>query len=126
RIISPDVKIAALRLYEAGHIGLGDILDCVGFSRRTFFRVRKLYSETGDVVKPRSAFRGRPRKLNLEDLRYLVELIHHRPDWFLDELEALLSCNRFIAIHYTTVHRELVRAGISLKKLRKVAKERNE
>ena len=29
-------------------------------------------------------------------------------------------------MHFTTIHRELVHAGISLKKLKKIAKERNE
>ena len=98
----------------------------VGFSRRTFYRIKKLHDETGNVVKPRSEYPGRPRTLNFEDLQYLLELVHHRPDWFLDELTALMKRNRFVAMHYTTIHRELVRAGVSLKKLRKIASERNE
>jgi hypothetical protein len=53
-----------------------------------------------------------------------VELV--RPDWFLDELTGLMLRNRFVATHYTTIHQELYRAGVSLKKLRKIAKERNE
>jgi hypothetical protein len=57
---------------------------------------------------------------------YLKRLIRHRPDWFLDELKYLLQTNRFISAHFTTVHRELVRAGISDKKVKKVASERNE
>ncbi|KAG1826619.1 hypothetical protein EV424DRAFT_1509510, partial [Suillus variegatus] len=120
------VKLAAVRLYEQGILRLREILECVGFSRRTFFLIRKLYERTGIVVKPRSAFTGRPRKLNPEDVQYLVELVHHHPDWFLNELAGLLLRNRFVAVHYTTIHPELHRAGISLKKLRKIAKERNE
>jgi transposase len=50
-------------------------IDCVGFSRRTFFRIQKLYQHTGDAVKPGSEFTDRPRKLNLEDVQYLVELV---------------------------------------------------
>jgi hypothetical protein len=43
---------------------------------------RRLYDETGHVVKPRSEFFfGCPRILNLEDLHYLLELVHHRPDF---------------------------------------------
>ena len=38
----------------------------------------------------------------------------------------LVDTNRFIATHFTTIHRELVHASISLKKLRKIAKERDE
>jgi hypothetical protein len=57
---------------------------------------------------------------------YLVRLIQQRPDWFLNELLNLLKTNRFISIHYVTVHRTLLRAGVSLKKLKKVASERDE
>jgi transposase len=126
RKISPDLKLAAVRLHERGILTTREILECVGFSRRTFLRICKLYRETGDVVKPRSEYIGRPRALNIEDVAYLTELVQHRPDWFLDELAGLVQRNRFISLHYTTIHRELHRAGISLKKLRKVAKERNE
>jgi hypothetical protein len=52
--------------------------------------------------------------------------VKHRPGWFLDELPILLSENRFISIHYTTIYRELSRTRISHKKLKKIAKERNE
>jgi transposase len=50
RSISRDLKIAALNLYEHGHLSLKQILDCVGFSRSTFFRILKLWRTTGDVV----------------------------------------------------------------------------
>jgi transposase len=89
---------------------LHEILDCVSFSRRTFFHIQKLYQHTGDAVKPRSEFTGRPRKLNLEDVQYLVELVRHRPDWFLDELTELMLRNRLVALvatHYTTIYQVL-------------------
>ncbi|KIJ12708.1 hypothetical protein PAXINDRAFT_53527, partial [Paxillus involutus ATCC 200175] len=126
RKISPNVKLTAIRLHQQGLLSLWEILDCVGFARRTFFWVRKLYCETGDVVKPRGEFHGRPRTLNLNDLQYLIELVHHRPDWFLDELVGLMECNHFISVHYMTIHRELLRADVSLKKLHKITKEHNE
>jgi transposase len=107
-------------------MSLSDILECIGFSRRTFYHVVKLYRDTGDVVKAPSNRRGRPRNLLFEDVQYLIALVHHRPDWFLDELLGLMEHNRFISVHFTTIHRELVHAGISLKKLKKIAKERNE
>jgi hypothetical protein len=52
-------------------------------------------------------------------------LVCQHPDWFLDELLDLLDTNRFIAVHYTTIHWELEQAGISLKKLQIIAKERD-
>jgi transposase len=126
RIISRDVKIAAIRLYERGLLDLDDILDCCGFSRRTWFRVLRLWRETGDVVPEKQSIRGRVRNLDQEDLSYLLELIHDNPDYFLDELLHLLATNRFISIHYTTIFRELERLNISRKKLKRIALERNE
>lgn len=126
RKISPDLKLATIHLHEWGILTTCEILECVGFSRRTFLRICKLYRETGDVVKPRSEYIGRPRALNIEDVAYLTELVQHRPDWFLDELAGLMQWNHFISLHYTTIHHKLHHAGISLKKLRKIAKECNE
>lgn len=125
RAISRDVKIAALNLWEQGHLPLKDILSCVGFSRRTFFRVLNLWRTTGDVVRKANRT-GRPRLLHHDDINHLMLLIQYNPDWFLDELLKLLKTNRFISIHYTTIHRELERAGMSTKKLQDVAEERCE
>jgi transposase len=125
-IISRDVKIAGVRLYECELLDLEDILDCCGFSRRTWFRIWKLRRETGDIVPEKKSIRGRVRDLDQEDLDYLLELIRDNPDYFLDELLYLLETNRFISVHYTTIYRELERLNISRKKLKKIALERNE
>jgi len=125
RRISPDVKLAAIRLYERQLLPLRQILECVGFSRRTFFRILNLFNETGEVTKPRSLALSRPRVFNHEDLNYLLQLVYHQPNWFLDELQELVESNRFISVHFSTIHHELQRAGISLKKLRKITQERD-
>ncbi|KAF8968728.1 hypothetical protein BDZ97DRAFT_1755026 [Flammula alnicola] len=126
RKISRDVKIAAIRLYERELLDLEDILDCCGFARRTWFRILKLWRETGDVIPESQSIRGRVRNLDQEDLAYLLELIRDNPDYFLDELLYLLDTNRFISVHYTTIFRELERLNVSRKKLKKIALERNE
>ncbi|KAI0058280.1 hypothetical protein BV25DRAFT_1776568, partial [Artomyces pyxidatus] len=125
RKISPDVKRAAIRLFQHGHLSLPDILDCVGFSERTFWRCKRLMDTTGDVLPPQSYERGRPRTLLQSDVDYLLELVNLRPSWFLDELQHLAATNRLIDVHYTTIHRELERRDISVKQLRRTAKERN-
>ncbi|KIJ95280.1 hypothetical protein K443DRAFT_77178, partial [Laccaria amethystina LaAM-08-1] len=125
RKISADLKLAAIKLYEQHLLDL-DILDCVGFSERTFWHIQKLYNETGHVEPPTSTSHGQPRKLHFDDITYLLALVRQRPDWFLNKLLDLLDTNRFIAVHYTTIHRELEQAGISLKKLQIIAKERDE
>ncbi|KAF5337894.1 hypothetical protein D9611_014776 [Ephemerocybe angulata] len=126
RPISADVKWAAIRLYDRNLLELPDILDCLKLSRRTFFRVRRCLLETGDVVRHSTGLRGRPRQFQFEDIDYLLRVIKHRPDWFLDELQMLLQTNRFVAVHFTTIYRALERARVSRKKLKKIAAERDE
>jgi hypothetical protein len=43
RKISRDLKLAAMNLYDRELVSLDDILDCVGFSERTF----SMYSDYG-------------------------------------------------------------------------------
>ena len=127
RKISRDLKLAAIRLYQGNHLSLDDILDCLKMSESTFYRVLSLWNTTGDVVRHNfETIRGRPRTLHFDDVDYLKRLVKGRPDWFLDELLSLLETNRFISAHYTTIHRELIRANVSTKKLKTIAAERNE
>ena len=126
RKISRDVRLAAVNLYECEHLSLEQILDCVGFSERTFWQILKLWKESGDVVQHTYGIRGHPRIFHFEDLHYLLHLVHHQPDWFLDEMLDLLNDNRLVAVHFSTIHHELARAGISRKRLKKIARERNE
>ena len=52
RQISRDVKIAAIKLHERELLQLPDILDCCGFSERTFYRIPKLWRDTGMLSAP--------------------------------------------------------------------------
>jgi len=124
--ISRDVKIAAIRLYECGLLELDNILDCCGFSHRTWYHVLKLWRETGNVILEAQSLRGRVWTLDREDIDYLLELIHDNPDYFLDELLSLLETNRFISVHYTTIFCELKQLNVSRKKLKRIALERDE
>src|SRR6266852_3543567 len=126
RCISRDVKFAAIRLYERSLLSLSDILECCGFSEWTWYRILNLWQQTGDVINPNHSIHGRIRTLDSEDIEYLVRLVQQNPGYFLDELLQLLKTNHFISVHYVTIHRELDRAGMSHKKLKRIAKERNE
>lgn len=125
RHIPDAVKLAAIRLWQAGNMELSEILRIVDFSRATFYRMLDLYERTGEVSKPASITRGRPRTLQREDTDYLITLIKHSPGIFLDELQHLLESNRFIAVHITLIHRELERLNLSTKLMRKKAAERS-
>jgi transposase len=127
RHISRDIKLAAIRLYEHDLLVLDDICDCCGLSLRTFYRILKLWRETGNITKPKKPFRGHPRRvLDYDDVQYLLCLVQDNPDYFLDKLLHLLKTKHFISIHFMTIHRELKWANISHKKLKHIAKERNE
>jgi transposase len=119
RKISRDLKLAAMRMHEHGILSVAQITDCLQISRRTFYRVLELWHTTGDVVWHTNGVRGRPRILHCDDINYLNCIINHRPDWFLDELLSLLETNHFISAHFSTIHRELVCAGVSTKNSRR-------
>jgi transposase len=126
RKISRDLKLAAVRMHEQNILSVASIIDCLQISRSTFYRVLDLWNTTGNVVRHTNGVRGRPRIFNFEDIVYLKRIIKHRPDWFLDELQYLLQTSRFVSANFSTIQRELVRAGVSTKKLKKIASERNE
>ena len=103
--ISRDLKLAVIRLYEREILPLWDILDIMHLSWRTFFCILKLWRETGDVVTHKYGnLAGQPRILNFDDIHYVLQLVRLHPDWFLDKLLELLKTNRFISIHYVTIH----------------------
>jgi len=120
RKISADCKLAAIRLHEHGVLTLETILDCCGFSERTWFRILKLWRETGLVTHPSSTHHGRLRILDTDDIQYLLRLVRNNPDYFLNKFLDLLQKNRFISVHYTTIFRELEQAGMSHKKLKRI------
>ena len=101
--ISPDVKQAAIRIYENDLMDLVNILACLNISKSTFFHALQLQQETGNVECPKSTIHGRPQKLHFDDLTYMTALINHHPDWFLNELLGLLNTNRFISVHFTAI-----------------------
>ena len=126
RNISADCKLAAIRLHETGLLPLETILDCCRFSRRTWFQVIKLWRKTGNIICLGRIHRSCPCILETDDIQYLLRLIRNNPDYFLDEMLNLLQTNRFISVQFTAIFRELERAGMSRKKLKRIAIERNE
>ena len=125
RFISRDVKLAAIRLVERDLIPLEVVLDCCGFSERTWYRVLALWRETGDVINPKPSLQGRIRTLDVNDVQYLICLVQQNPNYFLDKLLCLLKTNKSITVHCVTVHCKLQRAGISHKKLKCIPLEQD-
>ena len=125
--ISHNMKIAVLNLHKNGILPLPDILASVGFSKSTFYCVLQLWQDTGNVVSHQHGNKARcPHLLHFNNVQYLLQLVWHWPEWFLDELLNLLKWNHFVSVHYTTIQQELEHAGMSCKKLKIIAKGCNE
>ena len=112
-------------LYEDDILSKLAILDYLSISSQTFDHILALWNATQEVVRKTNGVWGCPHILHFSDVEYLKCLIWHCPDWFLDKLQYLFQTNCFISVHFTTVHQELVWAGISEKKIKKVASEHN-
>ena len=73
-----------------------------------------------------TSLQGCLQALNYDEIQYLLLLVEQNPDYFLDEMLYLLKTNQFISVHYSTVHCTLEQAGVSCKKLMKIAYEQSE
>jgi hypothetical protein len=119
------------------------IMKLTGVKCRTIEQIFQDYRNKGTVMREHVYQELRGRKHSLTPANTKVKSISqwshqlcdrfchsfcvdHRPDWFLDELLNLLKHNRFISVHYTTIHREIERAAVSTKKLDEIAEERSE
>ena len=108
RYISPDVKQAAIRIYENDLMDLVDILAYLDISESTFFHALWLQRETGNVEHPKSTICGRPWKLHFDDLTYMTALI--KPSWLVSRWIAWAPQHK--QIHFCPLHNYLPRARV--------------
>ncbi|KAE8231477.1 hypothetical protein CF326_g3506 [Tilletia indica] len=119
RRLSLDIINLAIRLVADGTVTVS-YLDRNGIiSKSTFYRHRIRRSE----VKRKST--GRPRLLPYSIAEFLHELILRRPALYLDELRSILRRITGRSISLSTVHRYLLRGGITLKRAHRIAQERS-
>ena len=97
RHISEDLKECAVGLYERGWSS-HDICDVLAVSRASFFRWYSCYRSHSSVVQPRSALKGRPRKISRAVLDAIEILIHLHPETYLDELVWWLGFHHQIVV----------------------------
>ena len=124
RYISPDMKRRALFLIQNGR-SMEDIVEALGVSSRSVTRWEDNYEDYGCVNRP-SAIRGRPRTLDTfmtEDLRQLID---ETPSLFLDEIGEWLAIYHDQPISTTALHMNLQDLGLTRKRLRRIAAERDE
>lgn len=125
RKISDDLKEAALRLKARGIDSDAEIARITNISVSTLYRAQRRQRLTGSVAKALAIGRGRPRFLTRADLFYLVRLARHKPTLSLDEYVRRLEEYRFLPISIATMHRTLAQAGLNIKRVQKLASERD-
>lgn len=122
---STDLKMAAVRLRHRGRDSVKEISRITNMSRPTLFRTWRKHRLTGTVANKQPIGQGHPRSVLFRDAEYLVRLAHHNPGAFLDEYCKRLEDDRYLSIHVTTIHRFFTRAGLSVKRVQKLARERD-
>ncbi|OCB88961.1 hypothetical protein A7U60_g3916 [Sanghuangporus baumii] len=126
RKISEDIKQRAMWLYSQGYIP-HSCCELLGISQSSFWRFRKNLRLYGSVRHPNSFKAGRPRLLNTPESRSeLYALLEENPAMYLDEIQEWLMVAHQIGLARSTLHQNLHELGISYKKLRKAAAERDE
>src|SRR5258705_13658037 len=84
--------------------------------------------EVGRLRASRSSFTlaRHPQALNAAAMEDIRELIHEAPSLFLDEIAEWLAIYHEQPISTTVLHDNLCKLGLTYKKLRKVAAERDD
>ncbi|KAJ7814447.1 hypothetical protein B0H13DRAFT_1664785, partial [Mycena leptocephala] len=68
---------------------------------------------------------GGPRLLQTADANFLLHLARRKPTIFLDEYSRYLEKHRHLPASIWTVHRKFERAGLNVKRVQRMASERD-
>ena len=123
--ISNDNKMTAVRLNAWGFDHPRDISKLTNTSIPHLYKIWAQHSHSGTVVKTSVLAPGHPRLLTQKDTLYLLVLARYKPTRFLDKYIKLLERNWFLAVSTSTIHCTFERAGLSVKHVQKLAKERS-
>lgn len=123
--ISPDRKACALNLWNSGW-EIEDICFALSVSRSSIYRWQNIFEEHGNVIRPPSPLVGRTRIITRAVLTAVRTLYEEEPDLYLDELCTFLAIEHDIFVSRSTLSRNLIEAGLTRKKLHKLAIERDE
>lgn len=104
---------------------LDDICSVLVVSASSMYRWRAILEEFGDVNRPPSTLRGRPRLIGMLAMQACREIYTLNPETYLDELQWFLAIEHDITISIPTLHLNLQKAGLTRKLLHKIASERD-
>nr|GAT45393.1 predicted protein [Mycena chlorophos] len=125
RKISLDLKECALDLWHAGW-SLADIRYALRVSPASMYRWDELRDVFGQAENPNPLLRGWERIVSLAVLDAIRTVYHHEASVMLDELRWYLAIHHDVAISISALQATLERAGLTRKRLQKLAAERDE
>ena len=123
--VSKDLKLRAYVLVSTGLYSASSAAILLGVSERSIRRWVANVRRRGEVQTP-LLFRGRPSKLDTAVLKELYVLVKSHPSLYLDEISAWLAAYHGLDVSLSTLHRALERLGLTRKKLRRTAIQRDE
>ena len=103
-----------------------EIEEILMVNGRSLRRWRRNYEIHGTGIPPRNPLQGRPPKLFTEQIQFLMQTVTTNPALYLDELQEIMGLEYDVALSRSRIHRLVEDAGLSLKKLRRCAAERDE
>lgn len=112
-------------LYAMGWLPL-DVIKTLGVSIRSFWRWRRNLRKHGTVLNPPPLVPGRPPLLSTTVTADIYRLLDEYPAMYLDEIQHWIIVAHEIGMAKSTLHQNLRDLGITYKRLRKAAKERDE
>lgn len=108
---STDLRERVIEAYDAGRGSSRQLADVFGVSSAWIRKLLRLRRETGTVAAKSYRHGPRPR-LNGRQLTRLAELVRQHPDATLRDLRRRLRVNCSVV----TIHRAVVKLGVSYKK----------
>lgn len=122
---SQDLKKRVI--YQAFTLGKSSTAIAVDLDMpvRVVQRVKRTWFEIGEVCRDRT-YKGRHPLLSPLQTKFLLALLDHSPDLYLDEIQEQLAEQHNLEVSLWTISRTLKRLGMSSKKLSKAAAERCE
>jgi len=102
------------------------VIDMLGVSRASIYRWKTNFELYGSVLPPNSGLQGCPSIVTPDMLDDVRDLLHSRPDYYINEIQQwfLIACG--IGVSATTVYWSIIDAGYTYKVLRLWAHLQNE
>ncbi|KAF8804711.1 hypothetical protein BYT27DRAFT_7213829 [Phlegmacium glaucopus] len=125
RHYSRDLKRRVIYQANVLHQTSTEISINLDIPLRVVQRVKQTWNEIGEVCKDRTKV-GRAPLMRPEHCEFLLALLEHSPDIYLDELQEQLEEQHNIKVSISTISNTLKRLGITSKKLSWIASERCE